>query len=409
MRVFTKIAKYFSSAEPEMPGPLEDYWYNDAAGPSALASSGVAVTVDRALRQAAVMSCVKVRSETVASLPLHVYRRGPGDTQDKAYDHPLYHVLHSQANRRHTSFEWREFGMNCCCLRGNAVSLKQSGRRGSVSALIPVPPSSLHIEKLRNGSLAYNVTMSNGSKKQYGEEDVIHIRGMSLDGLVGLSPIEYARETIGLTISAEEHGARFFRTGGRATSHLKCMGKVSKETKAAYSRRISQMQAAGCIVTDEGFEWTPLSVTNEDMQFLESRKFQLADIARLFRVPLHLIQEHEKSTSWGTGIESFNRQFVTHTIRPWLVRWEQRLNADLFGEDSDYFVEFNVDGLLRGDTLPRYQAHEIGIRSRFMTPNEVRKIEGLNPIDGGDDFPPIAGAVNANPQNEKTQEVNDDD
>jgi len=388
MSILSAIRRVFASDK--APSPDDDFWYGEVASGM---SACVPITSDRALRVAGVMACVRVLSETVASLPLHVKRRKNNGDEEKAPDHPLYHVLHSKSDKRHTSFEWREMGMNALCLTGNFVCLIIPGSRGSISQLIPVPPSSVKIRELLNGRLAYDITMASGVVKQFTEEEVLHIRGMSLDGAIGLNPIQYARDTIGLTIAAEEHGARFFKSGGRASSHLQCVGRPNKEAKESLSKSIREMAAGGCIVTDEGFVWSPLPITNEDMQFLETRKFQLADIARLYRVPLHLIQEHEKTTSWGTGIESFNRQFVTHTIRPWLVRWEQRINADLFGEGSEYFAEFNVDGLLRGDTLPRYQAHAIGIASRFLRPNEARRIEGMNAIDGGDEFPPIAGAV----------------
>jgi HK97 family phage portal protein len=412
MNLFNTIRKFFSASEQSpMPGPLDDFWYEDV-GVSSLSEVGKKITVDRALRLSVVMACVRVLSETVASLPLHVYRR-TADGREKVTDHPLYEVLHRKPNGQQTAFEWLEFGMNCLCLEGNFVSLIRGGPRGGVDSLIPVPPSAVSFDVRPNGRISYLVRLGDGTQRPYSEDQVLHIRGMSLDGKIGLNPIRYAKETIGLTVAAEEHGAKFFRTGGRATSHLKCVGKVQKEVKEAYARRIAEMNAAGCVVTDEGMEWSALPVTNEDMQFLETRKFQLADIARLYRVPLHLIQEHEKSTSWGTGIESFNRQFVTHTIRPWLVRWEQRINSDIFGDGSEYYAEFNVDGLLRGDTLPRYQAHEIGIRSHFLTPNEVRGIEGLNPVDGGDEFPPIAGAAplgrGANTQDQNKGENNADD
>jgi len=362
-----------------------DTWMFEAWG-GGPAASGVSVTPDTAMRSTAVYACVRLLSETIASLPLHLYRRLPDGGKERATDHPLYSLLHSQPNALMSSADAFEMLVASLNLRGPGyVQIVRNGA-GEVVELIPLHPDRVRVYPAKDGrSLLYEV---DGGKATLRTGEVWHIRGFTLDGLTSVSPITYNREAIGLALAAEAHGAHTFANAARPSGILSHPGKLSDEARkrlaAGWQAMGSGKQVGGAAVLEEGVTWTPLTMSAEDAQYIETRKFQLGEIARIFRVPPHMIGDLERATFSNIEHQSIN--FVRHTIRPWLVKIEQSIKRDLLlpSERDTYFAEFSVDGLLRGDTLSRYQVHQIAIQSGMRSPNEARAIENENPRDGGD-------------------------
>lgn len=367
------------------PAPWDDYWYMPLAPES---KAGVQVTADASMRVSAVYACVRVLAETLASLPLFVYRRLPNGGKQKAVDHPLYHILHDAPNQWQTAFQFFEMMQGHVTLRGNAYAQRVPGRRGATEALIPLHPDRVDVERLDTGRLRYTVYNPQTSQRRTLTQDqMLHIPGLSFDGVTGLSPIEYARDIIGLSIAAESHGSYVFANKAVPGAVMTTPNRLSDEARKNVRQVIHDSHARENVhrtmVLEEGLTWQQMGMSNEDAQFLETRKYQIAEIARIFRVQLHIIQEMEHATY--TNIEHQGIEFVVHTMRPWLVRWEQAINRALIGEPDTYFVEFLVDGLLRGDQKSRYEAYERGLNSAFLAVNEVRAWENLNPWEGYDE------------------------
>lgn len=349
-------------------------------GPTA---SGQPVTPETAMRNVAVFACVKVLAESVASLPLPTYRRLPGGGKDQARQHPLWKLLHDQPNRWQTSLEFREMMMMHLLLRGNAVARILPGPLGPIGELIPIHPDRITIEQNANGNLLYTIQNpeTGGSFVLTGDQ-VLHIRGMSSDGIVGISPIQALREAVGLGLATEQHGATLFGNGATPSgilSHPGALGDVAMENlKKTWKKNNSGENANSLEVLEEGMTFAPVGMTNEDSQFLLTRKFQAEEIARAYRVPAHLINILDHATF--SNIEHQSLDFVVHSLRPWLVRWEQAILRDLIFED-DIFVEFTVDGLLRGDIQTRTEALSKQFLNGAINQDEWRALENRNPLD----------------------------
>jgi HK97 family phage portal protein len=359
------------------------------------ASSGERVSPETAMRTSAVYSCVGLIAETVGMLPLKLYRRLEGGGKEEAADHPLHRMMHRRPNAWQTAMEFREMGTQHLCLRGNFYAFKVTAG-GRVRELLPLLPQWVSVEQKEDWELLYTITWGarNGVKRveKVPAGNVMHIRYRTLDGILGLNPIAYARETIGLAMAAEKHGARLFKNGAKplgVIKHPKVMTEQAQERfKKNWQEAYSGEGLFKTAILEEGMEYEPLSMSNQDAQFLESRKFQVEDIARIYRVPLPLIQHTEKSTSWGTGIEQLILGFIKFTMLPWFTRWEGTLERDLLRaeEQGSLFFEFLVDGLERGDFKGRYEGYEKAIQNGIMSPNEVRGKENLNPREGGDEY-----------------------
>lgn len=354
-----------------------------------ISASGVQVGDTIALRVAAVYACIKVLAESVAQLPLHVYVQD-GESKKRAVDHPLYDVLANRPNSWQTSFEFRELMMVYLCLRGNAYAWINRVN-GEIRELVPIHPDNVSISQNDDFSLEYTVNFKNKTEV-YSQEDMFHIRGMTLNGVLGLSPISYARESIGLAVATEAHGSRLFKNGARPGGILSHPAKLSPEAatrlKASWQNATGGENQHGTAILEEGMKWNPMGLSNEDSQFLETRKFQVEEIARIFRVPLHMIQSTEKSTSWGSGIESLTLGFVKFSLLPWLKRWEQAISRDLFTkvERKKYYAEYLVEGMERASVETRYKSYGMAIQNGIMNPNEARRRENMDPRAGGDDF-----------------------
>lgn len=353
-------------------------------------ASGVNLSVEGALTLPAVFACVRVISETVASLPLLTYRR-QGRGKLRAGDHALYGLLKEQPNPEQTSFEWREMMIAHTVTWGNGYSEIVWNRRGQPVALWPLRPDRMTVER-KNGELLYHYRRNNGQPETLPAYRVHHIRGLSGNGLTGYSPVRLAMQAIGLGLATEEFGARFFSNGARPGIVIKHPGVLKKEAhdrlKSSWNSDHQGLSNAHRVkVLEEGASIEKIGVPPEEAQFLETRRFQALDIARMYRVPPHKIGLLENATF--SNIEHQAIEFVVDTIRPWLVRHEQAMRRDLLvgqEEHDTLLIEYLVDGLLRGDTLSRYQAYAIGRQWGWMSANDILEMENRDPIKGGDTY-----------------------
>lgn len=377
MNLFSTIGKSFRSAVTNLTSPAQ--WFVDLMG-GGKTKAGVAITEKSAMNISAVFACVRVLAETVASLPLPVYRRLPEGGSEVAYDYPLYSVLHNKPNSLMTSFQFREVIMVHILLWGNIYILMN--HNGYNLELIPLFPWEMQIQSV-DGHLKYIY-----KNEEIPSDYLIHIPGLSFDGLVGRSVISFARESLGLSVAAEEYGERFFAGDASPSGVLtypKRLGddKVVKRLTASWKESHGGLNNKHKIaVLEEGMEYKQIGLSPEDSQFLGTRLFQIQEVARWFNMPLHKIQELSHATF--SNIEHMSLEYVQHTVRPWLVRLEQALNWSLFSEKNrlQYFTEFNVDGLLRGDIKSRYDAYAVLLDRGVLSANEVRKKENLNPQSG---------------------------
>lgn len=351
--------------------------------------AGIDVSPTKALQCSAVYACVGLLAESIAQLPIKVYRGFDG-ARVEARDSWVYRLLSSRPCSWMTSFNWRETAMFCLCLRGDFYAYKVRDARDRVIELLPLLPGQIAVRQLTNWELEYSVTFGDGVTKTVGQRDIFHVMYRSLDGVTGLSPIACQRETIGLTLAAQEHGAATFGNGAKPGGVLSVPGNLSED---AYSRLKTNWQSAysgentgATAILEQGVKFEPLSMTNADAQFLETRRFQVEDIARIFGIPLFMIQSTEKTTSWGSGIEQMSMGYVRYTLLPWVRRWEQAIARDILEgtDERDIEVRFNIDGLQRGDLTSRYNAYQKGVLMGVLSPNEVREMEDMTPYEGGD-------------------------
>ncbi len=355
-------------------------------------ASGSRVSNETAMRVVAVYACVRLLAESLGSLPAVVYRRRPDGGKDPAPEHPLYQLLHNSPNPEMTAIEWQECGEGHHSLRGASYSQIVWSARGRPSEIVPLHPDRMHLFRDEvTDALVYRYTDRHGRQTDFRPEEVLHVRGLTTDGIHALSPIGQAREAVGLAQATEEHGARFFSNSATPSGVLHIPTALSDE---AYDRLkkgfaddwTGNVNARKPMLLEEGLQWQQMGMKASDAQFLENRKFQVAEIARLFRVPLHMIGELDRSTN--NNIEHQGLEFVKFTMLPRIRRWEARINKQLFlpRADREYFVEFNFEGLLRGDIKTRFEAYKSAIADGWLNPNEVRAKENLNPIPGGEKY-----------------------
>jgi HK97 family phage portal protein len=366
---------------------LKDPFYAERLGGIGT-STGQNVTPDRASGIAAVHACVQLISETTATLPLAPYRMLE-DGREIDRDHPLYPVLHEQANRVQTAAEFREQFVASCLLTGNGYAEKVIGPDGAIRELIPIHPDYVTVEKLVNGRVRYQVRES-GNNRTLTQDEVLHLRYRSRDGYTGISPIQIARETVGMALAHQEHEGAFYRNGlamsGVITSPHTLTADQMQTIHDSLMRGWTGANKFRAMVLSFGLDYKPIAMSHEDAQFVESRKLNLEDIARIYRVPPPAIGILDRATY--ANITEQSRHLVAYCLRPWLVRIEQAMNASLLSEDGrrTHFIEHNAEGLLRGAQGERYQAYEIGRRNAWLSVNEIRKFENMNPVQGGDDY-----------------------
>ena len=330
-------------------------------------------------------------------MPLHLYRYTDSGGKAMALDHPLYHLLHDEPNPEMSSFVFRETLMTHLLLWGNAYAQIIRNGKNEIIALYPLMPNRMTVDRDENGRLYYayargqdEVIRDKSRTVILSPEDVLHIPGLGFDGLVGYSPIAMAKNAIGMAIACEEYGAKFFANGASPGGVLEHPGTI-KDPQRVRDSWMSQFggsaNANKIAVLEEGLKFTPIGIAPEQAQFLETRKFQINEIARIFRVPPHMVGDLEKSSF--SNIEQQSLEFVKYTLDPWVIRWEQSIMRSLLNkeEKARYFVKFNLEGLLRGDYQSRMNGYAIGRQNGWMSANDIRELENLDRIpaeDGGD-------------------------
>lgn len=390
MGLFSKLFKARDKPKDRTTGSNYSFFFGGT-------TSGKPVNEYTAMQMTAVYSCVRILAEAVAGLPLHLYKYNASGGKEKALSHPLYFVLHDEPNPEMSSFVFRETLMTHLLLWGNAYAQIIRNGKGEVIALYPLMPNRMSVDRDSSGALYYTYSRysdeaptMNGMTVTLRPSDVLHIPGLGFDGLVGYSPIAMAKNAIGMAIACEEYGAKFFANGaapGGVLEHpgtIKDPQKVRDSWNAAYQGSSNSHRVA---VLEEGMKYQPIGISPEQAQFLETRKFQINEIARIFRVPPHMVGDLEKSSF--SNIEQQSLEFVKYTLDPWVIRWEQAISRALLRPDEKklYFAKFNVDGLLRGDYVSRMNGYATARQNGWMSANDIRELENLDRIPpelGGD-------------------------
>lgn len=370
--------------------------------------SGRRVTGHQAMRLTTVFGCIRVLSESVGMLPCRLLEQGER-TKLPATSHPLYRLLSVAPNDYMTAQEFWELVVASLCLRGNFYAYKVKGLGGRVSELLPIDPGAVEARLDERWRPVYKVTFANGTTDVLSQDEIWHVRGMSLDGLVGLSPIAYAREAIALGLDTEEHGAQLFRNGAVTTGVLQTDQTLSD---AAFKRLKEEFQErhGGLannhkpMILEGGLAWKPIALNAEDSQFLETRKYQRDEICAIFRVPPHLVANMERATF--SNIEHQGLNFVNYSLVPYLTRIEHRIEVGLLRPEDQgkFYAKFNSGALLRGDLKARYESYAKGINWGILSPNDCRELEDLNPREGGDVYiTPLN--MTTDPENENADET----
>ena len=354
-------------------------------------TSGKPVNERTAMQTTAVYACVRILAEAVASLPLHVYEYQDDGGKKLVHDHPLYYLLHDEPNPEMTSFVFRETLMSHLLIWGNAYAQIIRDGAGRVLGLYPLLPDKMDVQRDDKGNIYYVYSRNSDENpmfKEYGNirlkaEDVLHIPGLGFDGLIGYSPIAMAKNAVGMTLACEEYGASFFANGanpGGVLEHPGVLKDPSKLRESWNSVYRGVNNAHKIAVLEEGMKYQQIGIPPEEAQFLETRKFQINEIARLYRIPPHMVGDLDKSSF--SNIEQQSLEFVKYTLDPWVIRWEQSLQRSLLlpGEKGKYFIKLNVDGLLRGDYQSRMNGYAVGRQNGWFSANDIREMENMNPI-----------------------------
>ena len=384
MSVFGKLFKARDKPQDALNGSGYSFMFGRSA-------AGQAVNEHSAMHMSAVYACVRILAESIASLPLHFYQYNDAGGKEKAVNHPLYWLLHDEPNPEMSSFSFRETLMTHLLLWGNAYAQIIRNGRGEVIALYPLMPDRMTVDRDARGRIYYEYTRSDSDANTLGKkssvilspEDVFHIPGLGFDGLVGYSPIAMAKQAIGMGLACDEYGAAFYQNGaqpGGVLEHpnvVKDPKRVRESWNAIYQ---GSRNAHRIAVLEEGMTYKPITISPEQAQFLETRKFQIDEIARIFRVPPHMIGDLEKSSF--SNIEQQSLEFVKYTLAPWISRWEQAIQRSLLltSERTRYFARFNVEGLLRGDYQSRMNGYAVARQNGWMSANDIRELESLDMI-----------------------------
>lgn len=369
-------------------------------------ASGASVTLDTTMRVAVAWRCVSLIAGTVATLPFGIKRRVDGARREDVSDHPLAQVISRKPNGWQTPSEFRRLMQTNLLLRGNGYALVVRSREAP-RELIPLNPDRVTVSQNSDMSLEYQVALKSGRRLALPQREVLHLRGLSFDGITGVSLMKYARESIGLSLQAEKSQASTFRHGTKfgvvlkTEKHLGAEGIIRlKEGLEAYRGAENAHKA---LILEDGMDVETLGMTAEDAQFIQTRLQNLTEIAMFFGVPPHMLGMTEKTTSWGAGIEQQNIGFITYTLQDWLKTWEEVVARDLIDE-SDIYAKFNVSGLLRGDVKTRWEAYVKALQWGVYSPDEVRALEDMNPradgLGGRYYDPPNTAGTNSTTTNE---------
>lgn len=367
-----------------------------------ISNAGETVNARTAMQLTAVYACIRVLSESIAQLPLQLYRID-GDKRIKAIDHPLYFLLHDEPNPEMTSFNWREALMMNLLVFGNGYSQIIRNGKGQPIALYPLMSDKMKVSRdEKTGKIYYEYTFSDKEVSTAKEQqetvrlepsEVFHVPGMGFDGLVGYSPLAMAKQAIGTGLACEKYGAKFFVNSAIPTGVLEHPNVLNQETAERLRESWNDIyggsgKAGRVAVLEQGMTYKPISITPEQVQFLQTRKFQTGEIARIFRVPGHMIGDLDRATY--SNIEQQSIEFVKYTLDPWLTRWEQAIQRQLLTpeEKKTYYTRFNVDGLLRGDYQSRMNGYAVGRQNGWFSTNDIRDLENMEriPEEQGGDF-----------------------
>ena len=398
MTIFEKLGLAKPRDVPRLPEIQDNVRDSGTVFTFGRADSGEQVDEKSAMQIATVYACVRLLAESVAQLPLHLYRyTDSGNGKEMATDHPLYAVIHRQPNPEMTSFTWRETMMVHLLLYGNAYcQIIRDGKNGVVS-VYPLLPENVEVDRDEHGEIYYiyhaYTDETPGEKNKdivFRREEVLHVPGLGFNGLVGFSPIAMMKNSLGSTLAVEKYGSAFFKNGAQPSGVLEHPGvlknpeKIRQNWSDVYGGANNAHKVA---VLEEGMSYKAISLPPEDSQFLSTRQFGVEEICRIFRVPPHMVQDLQRATF--NNIEHLAIEFVMHTLMPWLVRIEQAIIKDVLidEEKNEFFPKFNVDGLMRGDYKSRMEGYAVAITNGIMSVNDVRKLEDLDPLDedeGGD-------------------------
>ena len=382
MGIFSGLFKSRDKPKDSYDSPSYSYFFGRT-------HAGKRVTDRTALQHIVVYACVRVLSEAIAQLPLHLYKYNEKG-KERVPQHPLYFLLHDQPNPEMTSFVFRETLMSHLLIYGNAYAQIIRNGRGDVIGLYPLMPDKMKVDRDEKNRLIYIYSRydeANPNLKEQGDiifyaDEVLHIPGLGFDGLVGYSPIALAKNAIGISIACEDYGASFFGNNANPSGVLEHPGVIKNPDKLrdAWHRAYGGRNAHKVAVLEEGVKFTPISIPNNEAQFLETRKFQIEEIARMYRVPLHMIGDLDHATF--SNVEHLSLDFVKYSLDPWIVRWEQGLQKALLSdsEKGKYFIKFNVEGLLRGDYASRMQGYATARQNGWMSANDIRELEDMNMI-----------------------------
>lgn len=372
-----------------------DFWLKDTLVGGTAATSGVTVSEASALGSAAVYACVRVLAESVGQLPLKVFRRLPSGGRLPDDEHPLYPLLHDLPNPEMTAYEFRMALQGHLALWGNAYAEVERDAFGRVTGLWPLRPDRMTVSRNERRERVWLYRLPDGVDVKWTWTNptrqpapILHLRGLSSDGFLGYAPLQMLREAIGLAIATEEYGARLFSNSATPRGVLQTPNRLSedaaKRLKSSWEAAHRGLERAHRVaVLEEGIAWQAIGMSAEDAQFLESRKFQVSEIARIFRVPPHMIGDLDRATF--SNIEHQSLEFVQHALMPWLVCWEQACARDLLSVKGfvSHQIRFVVQGLLRGDLKSRYEAYAIGRQWGWLSADDIRALEDMNPLPDG--------------------------
>lgn len=352
-------------------------------------SSGINVNETVALGIPAVYACIRVLAESIASLPLIVYERHANGDKERAVDFSLYSLLHDQPNPLMTSLELRELWMGHLCLRGNCYNYIERDY-GEVVGIWPLHPDRVKVE-VEGRRLIYSYQDDEGPERVYQMDDILHIRGLSSDGIVGYSPLSLLRDTFGHSKAISDYSANYFKNdatpGGILSTPNALSGQSIDNLRESWEKGYKGSGRKHRIaILDSDLKWQNVGVSPQDSQMIDSQKFSVVEIARVFRVPLNLVMDYERSTY--SNVQEQNRSFLIHTLVPWMERIEQAIQKSLLteGEKAKYFAEHLTQNFLKADTKERFEAYKIAKEAGFMSVNEIRQLENMNGVEGGDTY-----------------------
>ncbi|WP_024559560.1 phage portal protein [Franconibacter pulveris 601] len=349
-------------------------------------SSGKVVTADKAIQLSAVWACVRLLSESVSTLPLKIYERQADGSRKLAQKHPVYQLLCRRPNLEMTPSRFMLMLVASICLRGNAYVEKRYIGNKLVS-LVPLLPQCMVVKRLETGRLEYTYT-EDGRKRVIPEKDLMHIRGFGLDGVCGMMPMYTGRDVFGAAMAVEESAAKIFENGLQSSGYFASKNTLTKEQRERLRKNLSAFagskNAGKVMVLEADLSYQNITMNPEAAQMLETRSFGIEEICRWFRVAPFMVGHTSKQSSWASSLEGMNLQFLTHTLRPLLVNIEQEIARCLLNGEEDLFAEFSIEGLLRADSAGRAAYYTSALQNGWMSRNDVRRLENMPPIDGGD-------------------------